>query len=107
MPARISIIRELGDAERYFGDGAQLAGALPRRLANTLHDLAEYLPATTTLHIALDAAGEYFAAGEDSERHYPLGEVFALREDGSLGHGDVNQPIYFPDVVEFLNSQHT
>jgi hypothetical protein len=104
MPARISVIADVAEAEKYLGDGARLAGTPPSRLMATLTTLTEHLPPTSTLHVALDGYGEYFAVVEDGAHHYPHGEVFALREDGSIGHGDVNQPIYFGEVGEFLLS---
>jgi len=99
MPARISVVTDVADAEKHIGDGARLAGAPPTALVATL---AEHLPPSSTLHLARDQDGEYFAAVEDSARHYPHGERFALRGDGSIARAGDEEPTFYREVEEFL-----
>jgi hypothetical protein len=102
MPARISLVTDVADAEKHLGAGARLAGTPPNALMATLAKLAEHLPPTSTLHLALDHGGEYFAAVEDDARHYPHGERFALGKDGSIARADVDEPTDYREVEEFL-----
>jgi hypothetical protein len=105
MSALIHLITSDAEAhERSGAEDSHAVGELTPAMERTLAELAERLPATTTLYVARDWERCYFALVEDTESRFPLGDVFALMTQGAIGHGGVNIPRYYDTVAEFIAS---
>jgi hypothetical protein len=104
MPAHVHLINSDGEARERLADDTASGGEPTSAMQQTIRELAERLPVTSTLHVARDGEGCHFAWIDYVQDMYPFGEVIRLAASGALGAGGVNQPRYFDTVAEFVAS---
>lgn len=103
MPARINYIQSGEEARfRVEDDQASALGPISPAVERTITELAARWAQGTTVHVARDREDTCIAFVEDEQGADPVGEAFALAEDGRIGWGGTNQPRYYPTVEALL-----
>jgi hypothetical protein len=73
-------------------------GAVPDRIQARLEELRQTIDRDTTITLSRNREGCAFGLVDDHGD--PRFEVLAFTEDGRVGHGGINQPLYHERIAE-------